>query len=255
LRSDLGRHVFGIAALTFGFVTFAWHDYNAWHRLQSLWGTPLGRAWVYAAAIGQILGGLAIQWRVSARAGAAILGSIYSIFALLWVPGILADPKTYDTWGNFFEQFSLVVGALIVFRSDSRATPLVGRVLLGICAISFALEQAFYLQATAGIVPGWIPPNPTFWAILTTIAFALAAVSLLTGFLALLAARLMTLMIVLFGFLVWMPRTVATPSQHLNWGAIAENFAIAGVVWVLADLLTSTSASSSRPESRLSRGT
>jgi uncharacterized membrane protein YphA (DoxX/SURF4 family) len=239
VRRDLGRHLFGIAAIVFGFVTFAWHDYNAWHRLQSLWSSPLGRGWIYAAAIGQVLGGLAIQWRATVRAGAATLGIVYLVFASLWVSAILANPTTYDNWGNFFEQFSLVVGALIVFRADSSAVAYAGRILFGICTISFTLEQAFYLRGTASLVPAWIPPDPMFWALVTTIAFVLAAIAFLTGLYALLAARLMTVMIVLFGFLIWVPLAVAHPEQHLNFGAIAENFAIAGAAWVLADRLLS----------------
>ncbi len=29
--SNLGRHVFGAAALAFSLITLAWHDYNGWH--------------------------------------------------------------------------------------------------------------------------------------------------------------------------------------------------------------------------------
>lgn len=238
----MGRHVFGLAAVVFGFVTFAWHDYDAWHQLHHLWGIPLGRDWVYAAAIGQVLGGLGIQWRVTARFGAAILGIVYMVFALLWIPGIIAHPSTYDTWGNFFEQFSLVVGAFLIFataapRASQESTSRAGRVLFGVCAVSFTLEQAFYLNGTAGLVPAWLPPSSTFWAIATTFAFALAAIALLSGYFALLASRLLTLMIVLFGFFVWVPSLVAHPEQHVNSGAIAENFAIAGAAWILADVL------------------
>jgi len=43
------------------------------------------------------------------------------------------------------------------------------------------------------------------WAILTTIAFALAAVATLINRQARLAIRLMALMLALFGVLVWIP--------------------------------------------------
>jgi hypothetical protein len=32
--SNLGRHVFGVAALAFGLITLAWHDYNDGHLLR-----------------------------------------------------------------------------------------------------------------------------------------------------------------------------------------------------------------------------
>jgi hypothetical protein len=108
---------------------------------------------------------------------------------------------------------------------------------LGICAISFALEQAIYLNATTILVPKWLPPGQMFWAIATTVPFALAAVALFTNLMALLATRLLTIMLVSFGLLVWIPLLVSHPRSHTNWSEAAETFAIAGAAWILADLL------------------
>jgi hypothetical protein len=76
-----------------------------------------------------------------------------------------------------------------------------------------------------------------FWAILTTVAFALAAVAILLNVKARLAIRLMTLMIALFGILVWVPLLIAHPAAHLVWSEFALNFLIAGAAWMVADLL------------------
>ena len=233
LGSDLGRHVFGVAALAFGVITLAWHDYNDLHQLRYL---------VYVAAAAQIFGGVAIQFRRTAKTGAAVLAAAYLVFALLCVPGIVAQPKIYNSWGNFFEQFSLVTGAAIAYaRLSSAWSPetlnRIGRISLGICAASFTLEQAFYLGATAHLVPKWLPPSQMFWAEATTVLFALAAVALLTNRMALLAARLLTTMLVSFGLLVWVPLVISDPRSHANWSEIAETFAIAGAAWILADLL------------------
>jgi hypothetical protein len=123
----------------------------------------------------------------------------------------------------------------------------IGRILLGICADSFALEQAVYLDATAKLVPKWIPPSQMFWAVATTILFALAAVALVTNRMALLASRLLTMMIVSFGLLVWVPLVLSDPHNHTNWSEIAETFEIAGVAWILADLLGEYRLNSHRP--------
>ena len=53
-----------------------------------------------------------------------------------------------------------------------------------------------------------------FWAVLTTVAFALAAIAILINRQARLALRLMTVMLALFGVLVWIPRLVAHPESH-----------------------------------------
>jgi hypothetical protein len=241
--SNLGRHVFGTAALAFGLITLAWHDYNGWH---------LARYVVYPAAAAEIFGGAAIQFRGTAKTGAAVLGAVYLVFALLCVPGIVAAPQIYNSWGNFFEQFSLVTGAAVVYARLSSAwsgemlNP-IGRILLGICVASFTLEQAIYLDATATLVPKWLPPTQMFWAVTTTVLFGLAAVALVTNRMALLATCLLTMMLVIFGLLVWVPLLISDPRSHTNWGEAAETFAIAGAAWILADLLGEYRLSNHRP--------
>jgi hypothetical protein len=78
-----------------------------------------------------------------------------------------------------------------------------------------------------------------FWAILTTIAFGLAAIAILIHRQARLAIRLMTLMLALFGVLVWIPLLIAHPEAHLNWSEFALTFLITGAAWVVADLRSS----------------
>jgi len=239
---NLGRHVFGAAALAFGLITLTWHDYKDWDQLRYILNATDGPVFVYAVAAAQIFGGAAIQFRRTAKTGAVVLAAVYLVFALLCVPRIIATPQIYDRWGNFFEPFSLVTGAAIVYaRLSSKWAPetleRTGRILLGVCVASFTLEQAFYLGNTASLVPKWIPPSQMFWAVATTVAFALAAVALLTNRLALLATRLLTAMIVIFGLLVWVPMVLSNPHSHTNWSEFALTFAIAGAAWILADLL------------------
>jgi uncharacterized membrane protein YphA (DoxX/SURF4 family) len=236
--------VYGLAAVGFGVLALVWHDFNTWQQIRPLGNVPHRELLLYVVAAVEIFGGLAIQWPRTARAGAIALGAIYLAFALLWVPFIIATPLVFDRWANFFEQFSLVSGALIVYASfgpnDSLRSAKVARLgyfSFGICVVSFTLEQLFYLSGTAGFVPKWIPPGQMFWAIATTIAFALAAIALLSGRLALLASRLLTAMIAGFGLLVWLP-ALADPHKLFNWAGNAENSAIAGAAWIVADYLS-----------------
>ena len=125
--SNLGRHVFGAAALAFGLITLAWHDYNGWHLPSYI---------VYPAAAAEILGGAAIQFRRTAKTGAVVLGAVYLVFALQCVPQIFAKPQIYNSWGNFFEQFSLVTGAAIVYARLS--SPWSRETLVGSAAFFWA---------------------------------------------------------------------------------------------------------------------
>ena len=187
---------------------------------------------------------MAIQFPKTARVGALALGILYFIFALLWAPFIIKEPLVYDRWGNFFEQFSIVSGALIVYATFGRSpserptkTAQMGYLFFAICVISFTLEQVFYLSATASFVPKWIPPGQMFWAVATTVAFALATIALLAQRVALLASRLLTAMIVGFQVFVWLPAPFADPHKIINWAGNAQNLAITGAAWIVADFL------------------
>jgi uncharacterized membrane protein YphA (DoxX/SURF4 family) len=243
MKVFLGRHVYGLAAILFGIITVVWRDLNTWQQIQVLGNVPHREILVYLAAAVEILGGLAIQWRRTARAGAVALGCLYLVFALMWVPRIAAEGMVYDRWGNFFEQFSLVSGALVAYgmlglpgsEQDARIAR-IGYLFFGLCVISFMLEQLFYLSGTASFVPKWIPPGQMFWAVTTTIAFALAAIALFSGRLALLASQLTTAMIIGFGLFVWLP-ALADPHKIINWAGNAQNLAIAGSAWIVMDYL------------------
>ncbi|MGB6984590.1 MAG: hypothetical protein WBD74_01300 [Candidatus Aquilonibacter sp.] len=243
MKIQLGRHVYGLAAIAFGLAGLAFHDFNLWQQLP-VHDPALREFLVNIAAAIEIVGGLAMQWSKTARAGAIMLGSLFAIFALVKIPLIVAQPLAYDQWGNFFEQVSLVSGALIAYAMLTRNARLgqIGYYLFGICVISFTLEQFFYLNGTAHFVPAWIPLGQMFWAIATTVAFALAAIALLSGRFALLAARLTTLMIAGFGLLVWLPTLwsstfFANAHSLTAWAGNAENWAICGSAWIVADYL------------------
>jgi len=236
---ELGRYVYGAAAIGFGVITLVWREFSIWQQ-----NVPHVAMVVYLVAAVEILGGLAILWKKTARAGAVALACLYLFFALTWVPRIAMQPGVYDRWGNFFEQFSIVSGALIAYgmleAGDSEragGAARIGYYGFGICVISFTLEQAFYLEGTASFVPKWIPPGQMFWAVGTTLAFAGAAIALLSGRVAQLAARLLTAMIAGFGLLVWLPAPFRTPQQITSWAGNAQNTAILGAAWLAAEWL------------------
>jgi hypothetical protein len=177
------------------------------------------------------------------RPASAVLIVVYALFSLVCVPGIVAAPKVFVEYDGFFEQFCLLCGAIAVYAATADATRSatlgrVARVGLGLCTVSFTLAQIFYFRVTVDLVPKWIPPNPTFWAILTTVAFGLAAVAILTNLQARLALRLLTLMLALFGILVWIPQLIAHPEAHGNWSEFALNFLITGAAWMVAELVS-----------------
>ena len=236
-----GRIVFGAAAVLFGAIALMWHDADTWQTLGQIWKLPFGTVIGGCLMSAQIAGGIVMQHPRTVRLASILLGIVYLLFSLACVPGIVAAPAAYDSYGSFFEQFALLCGAIALLaaaQSNAARAAGLGRLArfgLGVCAISFTLGQMFYFRFTATLVPKWIPPNQTFWAILTTIAFALAAIAILINRQARLALRLMTLMLGLFGALVWVPRLIAHPEKHLNWSEFALTALITGATWMVAE--------------------
>ena len=129
--------------------------------------------------------------------GAVALGAVYLLLSVLSLPFIIKHPLVFNGWGNFFEVFSFVSGAAILYAwSGPDAAPgaetaaKFGYYSFGLAVISFGLEQAFYFAPTVSLVPKWIPPGQTFWAYTTTVAFFLAGIALLTGWMSRLASQL-----------------------------------------------------------------
>jgi hypothetical protein len=237
-----GRIVFGGSAVLFGVIALMWHDAQTWQSLHKILSLPFGTSIGECLMAAQIAGGIAMLCPGSARLASIVLGLVYLIFSLVCVPGIIAAPGVFAQYDGFFEQFSLLCGAIAVYavtEPDAARSESLGRVArlgFGLSAISFTLAQAFYLHETASLVPTWIPPNQMFWAILTTIAFALAAIAVLINRQARLALRLLTLMLGLFGVLVWIPLLIAHPEVHLNWSEFALTILITGAAWMVAEL-------------------
>jgi uncharacterized membrane protein YphA (DoxX/SURF4 family) len=111
----------------------------------------------------------------------------------------------------------------------------------GVCLLSFGAAHFVYPQMTAPLVPGWLPPSQMFWADATGIAAIAAALGILSGVLSLLAARLLTLMYVIFGILVHARLLIAHPADHGVLVENALNLALVGAAWIVADSLSAKS--------------
>jgi hypothetical protein len=237
-----GRIFFGASAVLFGVIALMWHDANTWQNLQHIWSLPFGTVIGGCLMTAQIAGGIGVVYPRTARLASVVLCVVYLCFSLACVPDIVAAANIYDKYGgSFFLFFALFCGAIALYaatETDAAKAVLFGRVArlgLGVCAISFTLGQALLLRDTAHLVPKWIPPNQMFWAILTTIAFALAALAILINRQAKLATRLMTFMLGLFAVLVWIPHVIAHPQAHFNWSEYVLTLLVTGAAWMVAD--------------------
>ncbi len=236
----LGNRVFGAAGIVLGLVGLTWGDFaSTWQPVPE--GIPGRTALAYSAALLSLAAGAALQWRRTAGIGGLLLAALSAVFALLWLQRVIGFPAILGTWLGFSEQLALVIAALLVFTGglgDAEAAARAaraGRLAFGACLLVFGAAHFVYVPETAAFVPAWLPPGQRFWALTTGAAHLLAGLALLSGIRALLAARLLTAMFVGFGLLVWLPRLLATPHEHMAWAGNAINFALIGAAWVVAD--------------------
>lgn len=230
-----------MGAIALGLIGLVWGDFaTIWQPVPAT--VSHRTALAYLAAVALLSAGASIQWRRPARAGIIVLAILYFIFALLWLPRVFGYPQIFATWGGFLEQFSLVAAALVLYASlepgvsaGAVRTARLGRLLYGICVLSFALDHFFALKETTKMVPAWIPPGQQFWAVATGVFHLLAGLAILSGILAVPASRLLTAMLVTFGALVWAPSLFSAPHEHMVWAGNAINLALTGAAWVIAD--------------------
>ena len=243
---DLGRRVFGLAAMALGLTGLVWGEFaTVWHPVRD--STPHRMALAYMAAAALLAGGLAVQWRRTERAGLIELGALYFMGALLWMPRIMGFPELFGVWSGFAEQFSMVAAVLLTLaaaqtgKGISSAAMQCARFMFGLCVLAFGMAHFTVLAETTRMVPAWLPLGQSFWAIVTGGAMLLAGLSLMPGILAVQAAWSLTVLLMSFGFFVWAPSLFSAPHKHITWTGNAINLAMTGGAWMVADVLTRTS--------------
>jgi uncharacterized membrane protein len=238
--NDLGRRVYGLAAIFLGLVGLRFADFAAvWQPVPA--HLPGRTALAYGCALACIVLGVAMQWRRTARWAALGLAAIYAVFALLWAWRVVGHPQIFGTWSGTAEQLAVVAGGITAYASseEGRAARIVQitRLVFGVCLVAFGFAHFLYPAETAALVPGWLPPGQTAWAYVTGACHLAAGLALLSGVLALLAARLVTAMFVVFGLLVWLPQVFQHPEAHMAWAGNGVNLALVGAAWVMADAI------------------
>ena len=237
--SGLGYRVYGLGAIALGLVGLAFGDFaSVWQPVPA--GLPGRTEIAYAVAALFLFAGLAASWRGTAKAGAALLATLFTLcVVLLHVPRIVAHPGVFVTWSGAAEQLALVAAGLMLLAGTGRARSAglsrIGQTLFGICLLVFGAAHFVYLAETAAMVPKYLPPGQRAWAVATGIAHIAAGLAILSGILARLAAVLATVMFAAFSLLVHIPALIADPHSHLLWAANAINLALIGAAWVVAD--------------------
>lgn len=258
LMGRAGVYAYGLGTIAAGIMDLWWHDFEPAHQPIQAFGDHIpGRelfAFIIAACM--IVGGAGIVSRRSARIGAALVGSVYLLFAIFWLPRLYTAPHVLGlrtevlvgVVGGVFQQLILVVPAVIIYSpvtaqhpSSFRKSTVLARWILGLGSVLFGWAHLTHLtrvQVVAPMVPKWIPLGGEFWAPVTGVCFVSAGIAILLHIQDVLASRLLALMLFLFSVLVLPPLVLAFPHAHVTWGSNAYNLAAVGAVLIFADSIT-----------------
>lgn len=247
----LGNRVYGAAGIALGVIGLRWADFNApWHAIPTEIIAYVGLAYTplaYATAALFVIGGLAMQLRRTEAGGALLLAALFAVFALLLVWRGVQYPAIFGIWLGVAEQSALVIGGAVaavtaLHDEDHPRRAQIGRLAFGVCLLAFGAAHLIYVKETAAMVPAWLPPRQDVWAYATGVAHILAGLAFLSGIAAVLASRLVMLMFIGFGALVWVPQVLADQHGHVAWAGNAINLALIGAAWVLADSIARSRA-------------
>ncbi|HVU15285.1 MAG TPA: DoxX family membrane protein [Candidatus Didemnitutus sp.] len=186
---------------------------------------------------------------------AVIIAACCIAWALTRLSPIIHAPLSIGSWYGFSEAISTLVGVWTLFALFRRRSPAnasatltgeralqIGRILFGGACLVFGCAHFAYADYSMPFVPTWLPARMPL-VYVTGACHVAAGVGLILGLLPRLAATLESVMIVLFGVLVWLPSHFAQPtpkwagSPQNQWSETILNFLLAAVAWLIADSL------------------
>lgn len=183
----------------------------------------------YVGSIALAGAGLAIVFNWNARVVSLLLGGcLLLLLVASYIPyEFLHNPYYYHiaTWANAFKELAFAGGAFVVAGTYTNEVPYrsallsfleklipAGRWFFSITMITFGVIHFLYLEFVQNLVPAWMPYHP-FWTMFTGACLIGAGLSIVTRIQTRLIANLLALMIMLWFFMIHVPRAIATPFE------------------------------------------
>ena len=212
---------------------------------------PLHTFWVYLVGIALIAAALSIILEKHVRLAATLLGCMFLLFVvLIHIPNIVATHGARLFWAIGLREIAFSGGAFALAGRQLKRTPSDGapglvtlwRFFVGIPAIVFGVEHFLHPTFAPGvplekITPTWIPGH-LFWAYLTGAALIACGACIVVNKTVRLAATYLGIVILLLVVFVYLPITVANPSDiDSGLNSLVDTLAFSGTALLLADAI------------------
>jgi len=212
--------------------------------------------WVYLVGIALIAAALSIILKIQGRLAATLLGCMFLLFVvMIHIHNIEATHGARLFWAIGLRDLAFSGGAVALAGTNlagrqSKRTPSDGspvlvtlsRFFLGIPAIVFGVEHFLHPTFEPGvplekITPSWIP-GPLFLAYLTGAGLIACGACIVVNKKARLAAIVLGIVILLLVVFLYIPITVANPSDiDSGLNSLVDTLALSGTALVLADAI------------------
>ncbi len=242
----LARVFFALTMIGLGVLGLIYGDFAmVWQRIpiQHLPGQQLI---AYICAGIELITGIGLLFRGTARFTAAVLAVYLFLWLLLKVPAVVVMPQLEATWLGFGEIAVIFAGGWTLHASLADGGRKKGagfitgktgircaRVVFALALPMIGLSHFVYSEQTVAFVPAWLPFRLA-WVYLTGAGSIAACIAILLGMVPRLAATLEAAMLSIITLLVWGPGVIATPTDRTQWTALVISFAIAGGAWLVA---------------------
>jgi uncharacterized membrane protein len=223
----------GVVGLVFGDFAQVWSSVAAWVPGRHVLARA-SAALILACGIGLL------SKRTEAPASRALVYFWTLAVALVEVPVVVEHPLNEIAWQGLAHLTMLLTGAWLLSTLDGRVVR-IARLLFGLTLIPIGLAHFVYVELTAPLVPAWLPYHG-FWAYFTGAAQLAAALGVLLGIHARLAAALEAVLLAAFTFLVWPPLMLAAPTKAALWSEFTISWAMTAAAWVVAASITDAKA-------------
>lgn len=247
----MGRIFFGTSTVAFGIFQLVRADFvrlvpplPAWMSNEAFWAQAIG-------AISLVIGTLILTGKYARLAATTLAIMILLSVVFLHIPQIAADPLRGFKWTNPCKALALFGGALLLAHAPVRSiarpaapTVVTARALsfapiffFGLFLLICGIQHFVYAGFVTQLVPAWLPAR-SFWTYFTGLALMAGGLGVFIPATARWAAGLSSLMILLWVFLLHLPRAFADLSETGEMDGAFEALAVSGIALMLTSQMS-----------------